>query len=172
MQHSCILLAGGQESPAQSLTWMFKSIPLLALWKANAALVADLLLVALLHASLLLSLPFASPFASFLIFVCFADPDYHTVPQGDLQQRADRQLRRRKRYERVAFVTREAPEREVSRLMWLSHSCSTAKAHNCSYLAYNELSEHPAEFRKMVNIWVTYKYNATSEVECVVAPLY
>ncbi|XP_021253391.1 methylated-DNA--protein-cysteine methyltransferase isoform X3 [Numida meleagris] len=80
------------------------------------------------------------------------DPNYHTVPQGDLQQRADWQLRSRKPYERVAFVTREAPETEVSRLMRLSHSCSTAKAHNRSNLAYNELSEHPAEFRKMVNI--------------------
>ncbi|XP_021253392.1 methylated-DNA--protein-cysteine methyltransferase isoform X4 [Numida meleagris] len=79
-------------------------------------------------------------------------PNYHTVPQGDLQQRADWQLRSRKPYERVAFVTREAPETEVSRLMRLSHSCSTAKAHNRSNLAYNELSEHPAEFRKMVNI--------------------
>ncbi|XP_071896029.1 methylated-DNA--protein-cysteine methyltransferase isoform X8 [Anas platyrhynchos] len=79
------------------------------------------------------------------------DPDYNTVPQGDSQQRADRQLRRREPHERVAFVAREAPEREVSILMRLSHSCSTAKAHSRGYLAYNKLSEHPAEFRKMQN---------------------
>ncbi|XP_071896025.1 methylated-DNA--protein-cysteine methyltransferase isoform X5 [Anas platyrhynchos] len=78
-------------------------------------------------------------------------PDYNTVPQGDSQQRADRQLRRREPHERVAFVAREAPEREVSILMRLSHSCSTAKAHSRGYLAYNKLSEHPAEFRKMQN---------------------
>eukprot|EP00075_Anas_platyrhynchos_P026711 XP_027315964.1 methylated-DNA--protein-cysteine methyltransferase isoform X1 [Anas platyrhynchos] len=80
-----------------------------------------------------------------------AHPDYNTVPQGDSQQRADRQLRRREPHERVAFVAREAPEREVSILMRLSHSCSTAKAHSRGYLAYNKLSEHPAEFRKMQN---------------------
>ncbi|XP_009324128.1 PREDICTED: methylated-DNA--protein-cysteine methyltransferase isoform X3 [Pygoscelis adeliae] len=50
-------------------------------------------------------------------------PNYNTMPQGDLQQRADRQLRRRKPYERVAFVAREAPEREVSILMQLSRGC-------------------------------------------------
>ncbi|XP_074963915.1 methylated-DNA--protein-cysteine methyltransferase isoform X6 [Phalacrocorax aristotelis] len=51
------------------------------------------------------------------------DPNYNPVPQGDLQQRADGQLRRRKPDERVAFVAREAPEREVSILMQLSRGC-------------------------------------------------
>ncbi|XP_064320473.1 uncharacterized protein LOC104045025 [Phalacrocorax carbo] len=50
-------------------------------------------------------------------------PNYNPVPQGDLQQRADGQLRRRKPDERVAFVAREAPEREVSILMQLSRGC-------------------------------------------------
>ncbi|KAM9010760.1 methylated-DNA--protein-cysteine methyltransferase isoform 2-T2 [Ara ararauna] len=51
------------------------------------------------------------------------DPDYNPVPQGNLQQRTERQLRRRQPHERVAFVTREAPPREGSILMQLSPSC-------------------------------------------------
>ncbi|XP_075280045.1 methylated-DNA--protein-cysteine methyltransferase isoform X3 [Opisthocomus hoazin] len=76
----------------------------------------------------------------------------HTLPQGDLQQRPDRQLRSGKPDERVAAVAREAPEREVSVATQRSRSCQPAKARRRGFLATNELSEHPAEFREMVNI--------------------
>lgn len=55
------------------------------------------------------------------LFLCiFADPDYNPVPQGDPQRRADRELRRGTRPQRVALVAREAPEREAGTVMQLS----------------------------------------------------
>lgn len=96
--------------------------------------------------------PVASPVAPSLGFVCFADPHHHTVPQGDPQQRAERQLRGRKPHEGVALVAREAPEREAGVLMRLSRGRQPATTYNRGRLACHKLSEHPAEYGEMVNI--------------------
>lgn len=103
----------------------------------------------------------------------FKGPYYNTVPPSDLQQWAAWQLHGRKSSERVAFVTWEAAEGKVNILMQFRYGCYRVKpAHHQRYFAYNKLSKHTVEFRETVNIWVTYKYNTTSEAKCVVALLY
>ena len=135
-----LLLAGGvgtrqasRSFPTQTMLWFCGSA--VALWAPSPGTAP--------HGLTPCSLP---------ALLSSADGHCHTLPQGDLQQRPDRQLRSGKPDERVAAVAREAPEREVSVATQRSRGCQPAKARRRGFLAPNELSERLAEFREMVNI--------------------
>lgn len=88
--------------------------------------------------------PLTSPFAPPVFLGCFADPHHHPVPQGDPQQRGQRQLRRGTAAEGVAAVPREAAEGEGGEQVQPLSSHSTHSTPPHGSWAWNKLSEHPA----------------------------